>query len=360
MKFTRFNPSFWYEKKVFVTGHTGFKGSWICLWLQQLGAKVTGFSLKPHSFPNLFEVARVENNMNSYFGDIRDLNFLSIVMCQAEPEIVIHLAAQSLVRQSYSDPVETYSTNVMGTVNLFEAVRKTNSVRAVLNVTSDKCYENRNWLWGYRESEPLGGSDPYSSSKGCSELITSAYRHSFFNDSKNLEHRVALATARAGNVIGGGDWSVDRLIPDTIRAIEKGESVCIRCPDATRPWQHVLEPISGYLNLSEKLYTNGTAFAEAFNFGPLDEDVKPVRWIVDALTQRWGEGANWKLDNTYHPYEAKYLKLDSSKTKNRLNLYPKLSIEEAIRYVVEWHKAYQQGADMQAITVSQINEFINT
>lgn len=351
------NATFWAGKHVFVTGHTGFKGSWLSLWLQQFGAHVTGYALAPPTNPSLFEVARVAQGMTSVISDIRDGPALTQTMRKAAPDIVIHMAAQPLVRRSYVDPVENYSTNIMGTVHLLEAVRQTPSVRAVVNVTSDKCYENKEWVWGYRENEPMGGFDPYSSSKGCAELITAAYRNSFFNTNKHSEHQVALATARAGNVIGGGDWAEDRLIPDILSAIQRGQNVNIRNPHATRPWQHVLEPLSGYLALSEKLYTEGSVFAEAFNFGPAEEDAKPVEWIVERLTQQWGDGANWMLDQADHPHEANYLKLDCSKAKMRLGWRPRWTLEAALEKIILWHKAYIRGDDMRELTLRQISAY---
>lgn len=351
------NPSFWRGKKVFVTGHTGFKGSWLSLWLQQLGASVTGYALPPPTNPSLFEVAQVALGMTSIIGDIRHGTLLTNSMRLAAPDIVIHMAAQPLVRRSYVDPVETYSTNVMGTVHLLEAVRQTPSVRAVVNVTTDKCYENKEWVWGYRENEPMGGFDPYSSSKGCAELVTAAYRNSFFNSSKQSQHLVALATARAGNVIGGGDWAEDRLIPDILRAIQNGQSVNIRNPHATRPWQHVLEPLSGYLALAEKLYTQGPVFAEAFNFGPAEEDAKPVQWIVEQLTQSWGDGASWHLDGGTHPHEANYLKLDCSKSKMRLDWRPRWELAHALENIIVWHKLCLRGDDMRELSLRQIADF---
>jgi CDP-glucose 4,6-dehydratase len=351
------NPSFWSDKKVFVTGHTGFKGSWLSLWLQQLGAEVTGYALQPPTNPSLFEVAQVAQRMTSIIGDIRDGTMLTDAMQQATPDIVIHMAAQPLVRRSYVDPIETYSTNVMGTVHLLEAVRQTPTVRAVVNVTSDKCYENKEWVWGYRENEHMGGFDPYSSSKGCAELVTAAYRNSFFNADKYSQHQVALATARAGNVIGGGDWAEDRLIPDILRSIQAGKPVNIRNPHATRPWQHVLEPLSGYLSLTEKLYAQGTAFAEAFNFGPDEEDAKPVQWIVEQLTHQWCGKASWKLDQAEHPHEANYLKLDCSKVQSRLNWRPRWDLEMALKSIVNWNKAYIAEDDIRAATQSQISSF---
>ena len=351
------NSSFWSGKKVFVTGHTGFKGSWLCLWLQELGAEVTGYALQPPTRPSLFEETDVARNMHSLIGDIRDGERLIAEMRVAAPEIVIHMAAQPLVRYSYIEPVETYSTNVMGTVNLLEAVRGTGSVKAVVNVITDKCYENREWVWGYRENEAMGGYDPYSSSKGCAELVTAAYRNSYFHPEKYKEHGVAIASARAGNVIGGGDWAEDRLIPDIMRAITQGKPVNIRNPQAIRPWQHVLEPLSGYLLLAEKLYTEGTVYAEGWNFGPNDEDAKPVQWIVERLTGAWGEGACWVLDGGEHPHEAHYLKLDCSKAKTRLDWHPRWHLDEVLGKIVDWQKNYQQGADMKAVTLEQIDMY---
>ena len=354
------NPSFWRSKKVFVTGHTGFKGSWLSLWLQELGAHVTGYALQPPSNPSLFELVQVAEGMTSITGDIRDGILLTNAMRQAAPDIVIHMAAQPLVRRSYADPVETYSTNVMGTVHLLEAVRQTPTVRAVVNVTTDKCYENKEWVWGYREDEPMGGFDPYSSSKGCAELVTAAYRNSFFNTVRHSEHQVAIATARAGNVIGGGDWADDRLIPDVLRAIESGQSVNIRNPEATRPWQHVLEPLSGYLALAEELYTQGPAFAEAFNFGPAEDDAKPVQWIVEQLTKGWGDGASWHLDGGTHPHEAHYLKLDCSKARFMLGWQPQWNLAEALQAIIVWHRAHsahRSSRDMRALCLQQINDY---
>ena len=354
------NPSFWFSKKVFVTGHTGFKGSWLSLWLQQLGAEVIGYALPPPTQPSLFNVAQVAKGMTSIIGDVRDGLLLTKTIRQTEPDIVIHLAAQPVVRQSYVDPVLTYSTNVMGTVQLLEAVRQTPSVRAVVNVTTDKCYENKEWLWGYRENEPMGGFDPYSSSKGCSELVTAAYRNSFFNMVRHGEHQVVLATARAGNVIGGGDWANDRLIPDVLRAIQSGQSVKIRNPNATRPWQHVLDPLNGYLVLAEKLYTKGSAFAEAFNFGPDEEGAKPVQWIVEQFIQNWGDGASWYLDGDTHPHEAHYLKLDCSKARVMLGWQPHWNLNQALQAIIVWHKAYsahQSSTAMRSLCLQQIKEY---
>ena len=354
------DAAFWQGKRVFLTGHTGFKGGWLSLWLQQLGAEVTGYALEAPTTPSLFEVANVARGMVSIIGDVRDGEALKRAMAQARPEIVIHMAAQPLVRYSYVNPVETYATNVMGVVNLLEAVRATPGVRSVVNVTSDKCYENREWPWGYRENEAMGGYDPYSNSKGCAELVTAGYRSSFFNAEKYAEHGIALGSGRAGNVIGGGDWALDRLIPDMLRAIGAGEPVMIRNPHSIRPWQHVLEPLSGYLTLAEKLYTEGPVHAEGWNFGPHDTDAKPVEWIIERMTQEWGAGASWSLDGQDHPHEATYLKLDCSKARGQLGWHPRWDIGQTIAKIVEWHKACDQGADMRAMTLAQITTYQNT
>ncbi|MFT0171972.1 CDP-glucose 4,6-dehydratase [Paraburkholderia mimosarum] len=352
------NPTFWRDKKVFVTGHTGFKGSWLCLWLQRLGAQVSGYALAAPTTPSLFEVAHVARGMRSTIGDVRDAAALTTAMRDTAPEIVIHMAAQPLVRQSYADPVETYSTNVMGTVHLLEAVRKTPTVRAVVNVTSDKCYENREWVWGYREDEQMGGYDPYSSSKGCSELVTAAYRNSFFSASNDGSPRVALASARAGNVIGGGDWACDRLIPDILRALDAGESVAIRNPRSVRPWQHVLEPLSGYLQLAQRLYEHGDQYTGAWNFGPRDDDARPVQWILERFIERWGAGARWHSDNETHPHEAHHLRLDCSKAAAYLDWRPRWDLGTALDAIIAWQRAYLAGNDMQAVTFGQIDQFM--
>lgn len=348
---------FWRGRRVFLTGHTGFKGSWMSLWLQSLGANVTGYALPAPTTPSLFEVARVGAGMCSIIGDIRDMAALQSAMRDAQPEIVLHMAAQPLVRYSYVNPVETYATNVMGTVHLLEVARHTSSVRAVLNVTTDKCYENREWYWGYRENEPMGGYDPYSNSKACSELVTSAYRSSFFNVDAYSTHGVALASARAGNVIGGGDWAQDRLIPDTLAAFVEKRPVIIRHPDAIRPWQHVLEPLRGYLMLAEQLYINGPRFAESWNFGPEDQDAQSVAWIIEQLSILWGEGAGWKLDSANNPHEAAYLKLDISKARQRLDWSPMLRLHESLGLVVDWARQYHSGVDPQKLTLKQIADY---
>jgi CDP-glucose 4,6-dehydratase len=348
------NTGFWRNKNVLITGHTGFKGSWLSLWLQNLGANVSGYALAAPTEPNLFTVGSVSGGMHSVEGDVRDLAGLERVIEDCRPEIVVHMAAQSLVRYSYDNPVETYATNVMGTVNVFEAVRRSGSVRVVLNITSDKCYENREWLWGYRENEAMGGHDPYSSSKGCAELVTSAYRQSYFS---GADSTVVLASARAGNVIGGGDWATDRLIPDMMRAFMEDEPVIIRNPDAIRPWQHVLEPLCGYLALVEHLWDAGQSFAGGWNFGPADQDARPVLWIVQEMLGLWGAGARYELDSRPHVHEAGYLKLDSSQARTRLAWAPRLNLAQALRWLTEWYKAYRDGEDMRAVTVAQIEAY---
>ncbi|MFL2726068.1 MAG: CDP-glucose 4,6-dehydratase [Gammaproteobacteria bacterium] len=347
------NREFWVGKNVFITGHTGFKGSWLSLWLQDCGANLTGFSLDPNTEPNIFTCASVADGMKSIIGDIRNLEYLTSAMVDSSPDIVIHMAAQPLVRFSYENPHDTYSTNVMGTVNIFEAIRKTPSVKAVVNVTTDKCYENKEWVWGYREDEAMGGYDPYSSSKGCSELVTTAYRNSFFHN----EHSAQIASARAGNVIGGGDWSKDRLVPDILKSLEKNEKVLIRNPNAIRPWQHVLEPLDGYLLLAEKLYIEGNIYAESWNFGPEDEDVKEVKIIIDYLTETWSPNACWEHDNSNHPHEAQMLKLDISKAKKLLHWSPKLRLFDALDNTRDWHKKWIKGDDPKLITLDQIRAF---
>ena len=353
------NVDFWRGKRVLLTGHTGFKGSWMSLWLQSMGANVVGYALAPPTQPSLFEEARVAEGMTSVIGDIRDLAALQAVFAEHRPEIVFHMAAQPLVRYSYAEPVETYATNVMGTVNLLEAVRMSPGVKAVVNITTDKCYENREWVWAYRENEPMGGYDPYSSSKGCAELVTSAYRSSYFNAQQYDKHGVALATVRAGNVIGGGDWALDRLIPDILSAFEQGRTVNIRNPNSVRPWQHVLEPLRGYLALAERLYQDGVAFAEGWNFGPNEDDAKPVGWIVEKMTALWGEGAVWQNDGGEHPHEATYLKLDISKARAHLGWQPALRLEAALQMIIEWSKQRQAGADVRSLTMAQIQSYQN-
>lgn len=349
--------SFWQGKKVFVTGHTGFKGSWLCLWLTKLGANVTGYSLEPPSDPNIYTLAGVEEDLVSIQGDVRDLDKLGGAVRSAQPDIVFHLAAQSLVRRSYYDPVGTLATNVMGTANLLEAVRRVNSVRAVINVTSDKCYENREWVWGYRENDPMGGYDPYSCSKGCSELVTSAFRNSFFKAGTGNSNETAIASVRAGNVIGGGDWAEDRLVPDIMRAILDQKTVVIRSPKSIRPWQHVLDPLYGYIVLAERLYNDGDSFSGAWNFGPSDDETVPVGELVRRVTELWGNGANWEIDKSDHPHEANFLKLDCTKSRLLLKWKPHLSLAKALEWVVDWYKAFGEEQDMKQVTLSQLNNF---
>jgi CDP-glucose 4,6-dehydratase len=336
------NKNFWREKKVFLTGHTGFKGAWLAKWLRLLGSDVTGFALPPSTDPSLFEVLNLESDMRSVFGDIRDLDLLKSHIRKSDPDLIIHMAAQAIVRESYQNPVETFHVNALGTVHLLESLRYTNNTKSVICVTSDKCYENREWLWKYRENDPMGGWDPYSASKGCSELIISSYRSSFFNKEDYHKHGIAVASVRAGNVIGGGDWGQDRLIPDIMRAFSNQEDVVIRNPSAIRPWQYVLDLLSGYLMLAERLYEDGPHHMEAWNFGPNDSDEKTVGEIVKLISTLWGNGANWRLDPdaAMQPHEAFTLKLDSSKARNRLRWLPKLTIDDSLTYIVDWYKQY--------------------
>jgi CDP-glucose 4,6-dehydratase len=349
---TTIDPEFWRGKRVFITGHTGFKGGWLSLWLQSMGAELQGLALEPPTTPNLFTEARVGQGMASTIGDIRDLSTVLAAMSAFKPDIVLHLAAQPLVRHSYIEPVETYATNVMGTVHVLEAARRVGSVKVVVNVTTDTCYENKEWLWGYREDEPMGGYDPYSNSKGCAELVTSAYRQSFFQAGAT-----AVASARAGNVIGGGDWAADRLVPDILRAFEQGQPVVVRNPHSTRPWQHVLEPLCGYITLAQRLWTDGQPFAEGWNFGPREEDAKPVEWILDRMVSRWGHDARWQLDGGQHPHEANYLKLDISKARHRLGWEPRWSLSTALDLIIEWHQAWLSHSDMQRLCLDQITHY---
>ena len=349
------DSSFWKGKKVYLTGHTGFKGSWLSLWLQNMGALVKGYSLDVNTKPALFTKANVAVEMESEIGDIRNLEQLTKSMVSFSPDILIHMAAQPLVRLSYLEPVDTYTTNVIGTVNVLEAARKCQNLKAIVSVTTDKCYENKEWEWGYRENESMGGHDPYSSSKGCAELVTSAYRRSFFSS----EDTASLASARAGNVIGGGDWAEDRLIPDILKAFEKSTPVVIRNPLSTRPWQHVLEPLSGYLVLAQELFLNGDNFAESWNFGPKDEDCKPVSWILDEMVKNWGNSASWVIDINNNPHEAGFLKLDCSKAGNRLKWQPNWNLEETLEMIVNWHQNYLKGINMNKECLKEINKYIN-
>jgi CDP-glucose 4,6-dehydratase len=344
---------FWRGRRVLVTGHTGFKGSWLTLWLRALDAEVAGYALAPPTEPALFDIARAAQGITHVLGDVRDAQRLDAALQAFAPEVVIHMAAQPLVRASYTDPVGTYATNVMGTVHLLEAVRRQGSVRAVVNVTTDKCYENREWLWGYREDEAMGGHDPYSSSKGCAELVTSAWRRSF------LHEGVALASARAGNGIGGGDWAAERLVPDVLKAFGQGEPVTLRNPLAVRPWQHVLEPLCGYLTLAQRLHEQGQAFAEGWNFGPTDDDARPVGQIVQRLAQLWGEGAHWRQDPGVQPHEAQLLKLDCSKARQRLRWQPRWGLDETLQRIVAWYRAWLGGANMREHCLREINDYMH-
>lgn len=346
------NHSFWENKTVFLTGHTGFKGGWIAHWLHELGASVWGYSLEPPTQPNFFTEAQLNKRViHSTIGDIRDLVALNSALKEAKPDIIFHMAAQPLVRESYNTPTETFAANVIGTINVLEAARQCGTPKAIINITTDKCYENREWPWPYRENDRLGGHDPYSASKACAEIAAAAYRNSFLMDA-----HIQLASVRAGNVIGGGDWANDRLIPDFLRALDARETVCIRSPDAIRPWQHVLEPLSGYLLLAEKLYVKGSAFAEAWNFGPNDDDAKSVSWIVDQLCTCTPD-AKWQTENTQQLHEAGLLKLDSSKAKARLGWAPRWSLEAALNKTMEWHQAWRKKADMAEITSAQIRAY---
>jgi len=345
------DPIFWKDKRVFLTGHTGFKGGWLVLWLHSLGAEVKGYSLNPPTEPSLFKEVRINSIIDSQIDDIRNLIVLKKSINDFNPDILIHMAAQPLVRYSYDAPVETYETNVIGTVNILEVARSCKNLKAIVNITTDKCYENDGRSEGYKEDDPMGGYDPYSSSKGCAELVTSAYRRSFLQ-----EQGVGLASVRAGNVIGGGDWADDRLIPDILRSFGKGEPVVIRNPKATRPWQHVLEPLSGYLILAEKLYKNQKEYAEGWNFGPNEKDVKPVDWILDKMILKWLD-ASWKLDQNSSPYEASYLKLDITKAESKLGWKPVWGLSCTLEKIIDWHKAWLDKEDMQAICLAEIEEY---
>jgi CDP-glucose 4,6-dehydratase len=349
----------WDGKRVFLTGHTGFKGGWLALWLQLQRCELCGYSLGPPTTINLFEDASVARGMRSVIGDIQDAGRLCSTLAEFRPEVVFHLAAQPLVRRSYRDPLGTYATNVLGTANLLEAVRQTDSVRAVVVVTSDKCYENREWDWSYRENDRLGGYEPYSSSKACAELIVSAYRNSFFNPTDYQSHGVALASVRAGNVIGGGDWAEDRLVPDSMRAFAAGHPVCIRNPRASRPWQHVLEPLRGYLVVAQSLYEKGTLYGESWNFGPDPSDTRPVEWVVRKLAAAWGNGARFELEKTQQPHEAQNLNLDCSKAAARLRWRPQLHLHQALETTVDWYRAKLHGEEMRAFTCKQIQHYGN-
>jgi len=345
------NSEFWKGKKVFLTGHTGFKGSWLSIWLNLMGAVVKGYGLKPVTKTNLFTIAGIDCIVDSDINDIRNYSALCASILEFSPDIIFHMAAQPLVRTSYERPLETYQTNVIGTANLLEAARECPSLKAVVNITTDKCYENNEWVWGYKETDPMGGRDPYSCSKGCSELVTASYRESFLKGAN-----IGVATARAGNVIGGGDWAKYRLIPDILRAFEESKPAVIRNPNATRPWQHVLEPLSGYLCLAEQLYKNPGGFSESWNFGPYDHDVRSVDWIMNHMISLW-PGASWVPDQDDNPHEAMLLKLDISKAAAFLGWKPTWSLNFTLKKIVNWHKCWVEGVDMRTICIKEINEF---
>ena len=349
------SPAFWAGKRVLVTGHTGFKGAWLWAWLRRLGAEPFGYALAPDTEPSLAVLSGIADAPTSVVGDIRDGEATTREMQRIRPDVVLHLAAQALVRRSYDEPAETFETNVMGTIRVLEAVRRTPSVRAVVVVTSDKCYENREWCWAYREDEALGGYDPYSASKAGSELVASAWRRSFLSSEGG--RTVGVATARAGNVIGGGDWALDRLVPDCVRALGADRPVMIRSPHATRPWQHVLEPLSGYLVLAERLWAEPATFAQAWNLGPSLEQVQPVSWVVDRVTRIWGDGARWELVGGDHPHEASFLAVDASKARARLEWQPRLSLHDALAWTVEWHKRHASGDSPRALVDEQIQRY---
>ncbi len=355
-----FSPSFWRGKRVFLTGHTGFKGSWLSLWLKMWGVNLTGYALQPPTQPSLFEMAQVAKGMKSVIGDIRDLAKLKTEMLEANPEIIIHMAAQPLVRYSYLNPVETFSTNIMGTIHALEAARSLKHLKAFLNVTSDKCYENKERESGYTEVETLGGYDPYSNSKACAELVTASYRNSFFNPDQYEKHGVGVASARAGNVIGGGDWAEDRLIPDIYRSVQKGEKVKIRNPKSTRPWQHVLEPLGGYLYLCEAVYKKGPEFGEAFNFGPKEIDVKEVEWIVKEILRLNPKAPGYELEGDQQNYhEAGYLKLVCTKAEKRLGWQPRWDLARTLEKITEWNKSFvEDDKNIAKISLRQIGEFL--
>ena len=343
---------FWSGRRVLVTGHTGFKGAWLCLWLAELGARVSGFALAAPEGPSLYALAGVEQDVESVTGDVRDTEAVAAAVARLAPEVVIHMAAQAFVRRSFDEPVATYATNVMGTVNVLDAVRRDDGVRVVVVVSSDKCYENREWVWGYRESDPMGGHDPYSSSKGATELVTAAYRASFFDTAD----APAVASARAGNVYGGGDWSEDRLLPDVFRAALAGEAIRVRNPEAVRPWQHVLNPLSGYLRLAERAWADRDC-AAGWNFGPGDDDARPVRWIVERIDALWDAPLRWEVDPGPHPHEAQWLKLDSSLARARLGWTPRWDLGDGLERTVAWHRSHRDGADVRETTLTQLREF---
>jgi len=345
------SPAFWRGKRVFLTGHTGFKGSWLALWLHRMGAALTGYALPPSTTPNLFEVAEVGKGMTSIIGDIRDAGTLHAAISACQPQVVLHLAAQALVGEGYRDPLGTYATNVQGTANLLDTVRQIPGIEAVVVVTSDKCYDNKEWPWPYRENEALGGHDPYSSSKACAELVTTSYRKSFL-----AEQGIAVASARAGNVFGGGDWSANRLIPDLLAAFAAERPAVLRNPHAVRPWQHVLEPLAGYLILAERI-TAQPELANAWNFGPAESDCLTTGEIADRLAQAWGGNVGWQAGKSDFPHEAGLLRLDSSRARQQLGWHPRWPLDLSLGATVAWHKAWLSGEDMRAVTLQQIENY---
>ena len=351
------NKDFWNKKKILLTGHTGFKGSWLSLWLQKLNANIIGFSKSIPTNPSLFQLTNIEDGMTSIIGDVCDYDKLEEVVKEYKPEIVIHMAAQAILRESYNNPVETYATNVMGTVNLLESIRKIGNVKVILNVTTDKCYEPNELSKGHIETDRIGGYDPYSNSKACSELVTASFRDSFFNPKEYHKHGISLASCRAGNVIGGGDWAKDRLIPDIMKGILNNETIKIRNPNSIRPWQHVLDPLNGYLILVEKLWSSGSEFSEGWNFGPEENNEKPVKWIVERLTKQWSKDIKWDIDNNINLHEENYLRLNCIKANSRLGWMSKLNLEEGLEWIIEWYRQYEENNDMREITEQQIEKF---
>jgi len=345
------DQEFWKGKRVFLTGHTGFKGSWLSLWLCSLGAEVRGYALNPPTSPSLFNEAKIDTILDSQIADIRDQDILYESMTGFNPDILIHMAAQPLVRYSYDAPIETYEVNVIGTAKVLEVARSCPNLKAIVNITTDKCYENDDRSEGYKENDPMGGYDPYSSSKGCAELVASSYRRSFLQD-----QGIGIASVRAGNVIGGGDWADDRLIPDILRSFEKNKPVVIRNPKATRPWQHVLEPLSGYLLLAQNLYKDQKKYAEGWNFGPNEKDVQPVDWILNKMISKW-PNSSWELDNNSSPHEADFLKLDISKAKSKLGWSPVWELSQTLEKIVSWHQAWLNKDDIQAVCLTEIEEY---
>lgn len=352
------DPAFWKGKKVLLTGHTGFKGSWLSIWLQKLGVKLIGFSKSIPTKPSLFELANVDKGMTSIMGNVCDYKLVEKIVLEYKPEIIIHMAAQAILRESYKDPVETYSTNVMGTVNILESFRKVQKVGSILIVTSDKCYDVREFSQSFKEDDPMGGYDPYSSSKGCAELVTSSFRNSFFNPTEHSKHGVSIASVRAGNVIGGGDWGSDRLIPDVIREILNDTQIKIRNPNAVRPWQYILDLLNGYLLLTEKLWSHGPEFSQAWNFGPAVDDSKPVQWIIEKMKELWDRDIKWELDTTENPHETTFLRLDSSKARSRLGWLPKMNLEDGLKWTIDWYKQFEQKKDLRKFSEKQIDNFL--